>query len=458
MILSIVISFFCLCLCVFFVFRTAPPHRFVRALRSDPYRTCSSDSDCGGEGDEACHRGRCFRKVGTCDPLTGDWTVVERDGETFLACACRHPDLAGQDAPGGNCDADRVCEPIGRLVWTDSGAAECSCPEGYVSRRNLLDGTPRCVRTTVFEKKLHEPWCADAEVDLENSVQTRGLNPEYLARYSDVARCMKKPCSFDALTNLPLKHSWFLRNWGCVCDPRRGNVGVRIEDFPGYLDAEGYNACVNIFQKGEPLKNLTDVKLYTYYYLYDKKPISFVQFSNLRPELLGKQFSSMLKENGTLQIEEFWPFDYSQYILKSNKYVVHVRGASVCKTDFRVTNFSDRCWDYIAHDHQLENCKEITETHKENIPYLFFYHPICRVESGDMTTTDFYDKKIVSNPLHVTSKDLLPEHLRNLVSNGIELKQFDEDRWLVDMAPTTSDYLDGITMSAVPDYDEILRE
>ena len=444
MIIPIVISFVCFCFYLFFKFRFN--RRLLRPFQSE---SCRSDSDCGDRN--VCFGGRCLRKIGSeCD--RGEWVIAQYDdGETVVACACKHTDLTAQSVPGGNCDVDRVCAPLGSLVWAKDGTADCSCPEGYVSRRNLLDGKPYCARTTVSEKQF-EQRCKDDEIDLLNPLQAKYLDPAYVARFPNI-RCVKAPCRFDALTNRPLKYTMFVKDFGCVCDPRRGNIGVWIDDLPNYVNGAGYNACVNIFEKGEPQENISDVTLYTYYYVLDKRPIAFVQFSNLRLEILSPPFRSILKD-GMLQIEEMWPFDYSQYVLMTSGYVVWIRGDSACKTYFSLTNIKNRCKEFVADNRELKKCKDLARDYRLNPSNFIFNHPVCIVEPGDMQSTKFYDKKIVSNPLHITAKySITSDTLKRHLSNGIELKMYDAHRWLLDFAPTTSDYLDGTYSELVPNYE-----
>lgn len=436
------------------------PPQFLRTLQNSPasQRACQSHAECH-DRNELCYRGECYprlRRDEECDPITGEWTLTERNGEKWVACTCRYPDLVGQNYPGGNCDVDRVCEPIGHLNKTTT-PWECECPTDHVSTRNPLDGKPFCAKITVSERDFKDP-CQDDELDLFNPVDARYLKPSYAARFPNV-RCVKTPCTFDALTNKPLTHVLYIRNLGCVCDPRRGNVGVHIENHPDYIDALGYNACVNIFERGEPSHDWSDVTLYTYYYLFDKKPMSFISFSNLTPDAVARPFRDAMLSDKSLQIEEFWPYDYTQHILNNrDRYVVRIPIPTSCDyPHVRVFQNPDNCREKYNADYQLEKCKDLFEKFRNKPMKVFFHYPICRVEPGDLESTDVYDRKIVSNPLHITSNDLIPEHLKQNLSNGIQLKPYDSRRWSVEFAPTHSDYLETAEETVIPNYDILFR-
>lgn len=450
-----------LCFYLYFQFRNRDfPPRFLRTLRNVPasHRSCLSDADCQ-DRNELCYRGAChprLRRGDDCDPTTGEWTLTEQNGQKWVACVCRYPDLVGQSYPGGNCDIDRVCEPIGHLNKT-SIPWKCECPADYVSARNPLDGKPFCAKMTVAEREFEDRPCRDDELDLLNPVDAQYLKSSYMARFPNI-RCVKKPCSFDALTNEPLNHALYVRNLGCVCNPRRGNVGVRIENHPDYIDVPGYNACVNIFERGEPSHDWSDVTLYTYYYLFDKKPMSFITFSNLPPDAIAKPFREALLDGKSLQIEEMWPYDYAQFVLNNNdQYVVRMPLPSYCDSSDVRFHHPDQCRENYNVDYKLEKCKDLFERVREKPTAAFFHHPICRVEPGDLKITDVYDRNIISNPLHVTSSDMIPQHLKESLSNGIQLKPYDSKRWSVDFAPTRSDYLETAEETLIPNYDAIFR-
>lgn len=456
----LLIALIFLCFYLYFQFRNrfSDPPQFLRTLQNSPtsHRACQSNAECH-DRTELCYRGECHPRRGDeCDPTTGEWTLTERNGQKWVVCTCRYPDLVGQNYPGGNCDVDRVCEPIGHLNKTTT-PWECECPTDYVSTRNPLDGKPFCAKMTVAERDFKDP-CRDDELDLFNPVDARYLKSSYTARFPNI-RCVKTPCTFDALTNKALTHVLYIRNLGCVCDPRRGNVGVHIENHPDYIDALGYNACVNIFERGEPSHDWSDVTLYTYYYLFDKKPMSFISFSNLTPDAVARPFRDAMLNDKSLQIEEFWPYDYTQHILNNrDRYVVRIPIPTSCDyPHVRVFQNPDNCREKYNADYQLEKCKDLFEKFRNKLMTVFFHYPICRVEPGDLESTDVYDRKIVSNPLHITSNDLIPEHLKQNLSNGIQLKPYDSRRWSVEFAPTHSDYLETAEETVIPNYDLLFR-
>lgn len=457
----LLIAFFFFCFYLYFRFRnrSSVPPQFLRTIQNshNPHRACQSNADCH-ELNELCYRDECHPRLirgEECDPVTGEWTLTE---QKWVACTCRYPDLVGQKYVGGNCNVDRVCQPIGHLIKTTI-PWECECPTGYVSTRNLLDGKPFCRQMTVAERDLTNKPCQDDELDLFNPVDARYLKPSYTSRFPNI-RCMKTPCTFDALTNKPLTHVLYIRNLGCVCDPRRGNIGVHIENHPDYIDALGYNGCVNIFERGELSHDWSDVTLYTYYYLFDKKPMSFISFSNLPLDAVAKPFRDAMQDDKSLSVEEIWPYDYTQHILKnSDKYVVRVPTPTSCDyVHFGVhLQNPDKCRVKYNADYQLKKCKEIFEMFRNNLKAVFFHHPICRVEPGDLENTTLYDRKIVSNPLHITSNDLIPEDLKLNLSNGIQLKPYDSSRWSVEFAPANADYLGTAEETLIPNYDFLFR-
>lgn len=459
-VLIIVLVF--LCFYLYFQFRNRSPDfppRFLRTLQNSQtsHRSCLSDAECH-DRNELCYRGAChprLRRGDECDPATGEWTLTELNGQKWVACVCRYPDLVGQSHPGGNCDVDRVCGPIGHLKKT-STHWECECPADYVSTRNPLDGKPHCAKMTVAEREFKGP-CRDDELDLLNPVDARYLKSSYTARFPNI-RCVKTPCSFDALTNKPLDHVLYIRNLGCVCNPRRGNVGVHIENHPDYIDVLGYNACVNIFERGEPSHDWSDVTLYTYYYLYDKKPMSFITFSNLPPDAVAEPFREALLASKSLQIEENWPYDYTQHVLRNqDQYVVRVPIPSYCGIPHVSIHNPDKCRENYNVDFEIEKCKDIFQRFRKNPNAVFFQYPVCRVEPGDLKSTDVYDRKVISNPLHITSNDLISQRLKDSLSNGIQLKPYDSNRWSVDFAPTHSDYMRTAEETLIPNYDTIFR-
>lgn len=465
-----------LCFYLYFRFRNKPldfPPRFLRTLEDPeiPHRTCYSNTDCH-DSNEICYRGVCRPRLvrgGECDPATGDWTLTERNGRTRVACTCRYPDFFDQNIPGGNCNVDRVCGPIGRLKKRTAASLdgtsdltwECECPDDTVSKRNFLDGKPYCAKMTVADRKVEGP-CRDDELDVLNPVDAQYLKSSYTNRFPNI-RCFKTPCTFDALTNKPLNHVQYIRNYGCICNPRRGNVGVHIENHPDYVNVLGYNACVNIFENGEPPHDWPDVTLYTYFYLFDKKPVSFTVFSNLRSEAVAQPFREALSGNDpnkALQIEEVWPYDYVQDILRNDgRFVTRLPITYACNNpEGGLYQNPNKCQENYNSHYRIKNCKEVFNKFIHNPMVAFFNYPICRVEPGDVENTKVYDHKIISNPLHVTSPDLIPVSQLTKLSNGIQLKPFDSERWSVDFAPTNSDYLEIGTNTIVPNYDAIFRK
>lgn len=442
--LTLILIVYYLCLIFILRYRFKPkipsilPH--FAALTTAALQDCQSNRDCTTKSDQVCLGGKCVSKLNSghnCDSVTGDWILTD---EGLAACQCKYPRLMSQRIPGGNCDVDAACRPHGRLVGLEEEKPRCICNTGYKS----LSGTG-CVQLTAIEMNRSKESCDDQEVDTFKDTFTHMFHDRYIPTG---VRCVKRPCSFDALTGRPLKKARFVPGWGCVCDPRRGNIGVRL-DHPEYIQTgPGYNACVNIFEGDEPLHD-RPVTLYTYFYVYGKRPISFIQYTDLHSESLKHPFPRGVRN---LQIQENWPYDMMQYVLsgRDGSYAVQSQyctgNVSLVNIRFRI----DMCFSETKVMGSVPLCRHIpllvSDKYRniKNLYFLLFEHPACKIDEEGSP----YEGWIVSNPFHTQ----FPHHqLEGAGSNGLRLTSTSQNRnWSLDLTPKHVDFLDGV--KAVPNY------
>lgn len=419
------------------------PH-FAAAGTTAALQDCQSNRDCTTASDQICLGGKCVFKLNSgdeCDPVTGDWILTE---EGLAACRCKYPHLMTQRIPGGNCDVDIACRPHGRLVGLEQQEKpKCICDTGY---KSLSGGDIGCTKLTAIEMDRTKDSC-----EPQQQVDTFRTTHMFYDRYIPTGvRCVKRPCSFDALTGRPLKKARFVPGWGCVCDPRRGNIGVRL-DHPEYIQTgPGYNACINIFEGDEPLHD-RPVTLYTYFYVYGKRPISFIQYTDLQSESLKHPFPRGVRN---LQIEENWPYDMMQYVLsgRDGNYAVE---SQYCTGNVGLENIRfrlDKCFSETKLvGKNLPLCRHIPSLTSrkyrdlKNLYLLLFEHPACKIDEEGSR----YEGWVVSNPFHMQ----FPHHHRfkEAGSNGLRLTSTSQNsNWTLGLTPKHVDFLDGL--KAAPNY------
>lgn len=252
---------------------------------------CQATADC--PPNHVCLGGTCIPQLlrgHECDPATGEWMSYERGGATFAICVCLNNQLITQKYFGANCDVNVGCGVHGHYIPERNA---CKCDPGY-----------KAVGLTCQKVPVLEGEC-DSDEPLD------GFHPDY------PTKCVKRPCSFDALSGRPLKQARYDPDWGCVCDPRYGLFGVLLDGTnKKYLNSEGFDACASIFLK-EPQSKL-DVKLVTYFYLGKREPVSLIVFDNLKEEDLAPLFRGY---GGQFMIgQSLWRFDYAQHYFKNNRY------------------------------------------------------------------------------------------------------------------------------------------
>lgn len=400
-----------------------------------------------------------MRSEDSCDPVTGDWTLVQKDDNLFVACTCKYPNIITQKFIGSNCDVDVACGPIGSVIKSTLSSSpndiRCRCPYGYKSIYS--NGRPSCIPMTVVEIAENNKMgpCREDEIDVPNH---RVFGHSYFKGVSP--KCTKRPCSFDALTGKPIKKARFVENWGCVCDPKRGNVGVRI-NHPDYLSVPGYNACINIFNV-EPLHDIKNIELYTYYYMFDNMPVSFIQYRNLNSSSLAPLFKSFHEH---LQIEETWPHSYMQRVFEEMNFTTHTRharpsfshhmledGLAPVRLQFMIINDDDPVPRHFEFCDKIPRHLSRSQPSMTNTYRLFYRYPVCKMPNA----VPVYGGHFVSNPFHVTfrtNRDPVPDR-----SNGLMMRpdDLDERLWHVYLAPSDRAIMEGISLddSNVPNFND----
>lgn len=397
------------------------------------YQGCDRDGDCASN--ELCFRGECLPKWRgddtRCNPHTGDWVMVDGPAGRHVKCICKHPHLVTQNYTGGNCDVDVTCGPNGRLesLEVDPTSGRCICDFGY----EAVEG-PTCRKKTSNEMFSQVGPCGWDEMTIAEArlvFDTHYLNrPEFRGRV-----CFRRPCSFDSLTGKPLRYAHHEESNGCVCDPRRGNFGVRLDHEHYLRNSPGYDACASIFRR-EPDREVP-VELRAYFYMFDRAPVAFLHFHDLEMDALADSFRP-LGQTGSLQIEEEWPYDYMQFAFRNHLLTVHSRSCYYQKWSW-LEKCNER--DYI--DNHMIDCGDITQKLENNVSRhinaynLMFKFPVCRIGEREYTAAPIYRSRYVLNPF------LLDYHhfptLRRW--NGIVLrpKRLLNDKWWVEGSSNHAD-------------------
>lgn len=394
-----------------------------------PYQSCTVNSDCNNN--EKCFNTKCYptyRGTQYCNHFTGSWVLEDINGVQYLKCTCRYPNIVGQKFDGGNCDVDIACSPNGQLksiFIPDLSRAECICKKDYKSLTYPQIG---CKKRLPSE--MEKTICESDELPISEAFSVFHL--DYLNSLPTNKKCLKNPCSFNVLNGKHLTHTKFDPQHGCICNPRYGNFGVKFNNMNNYLITEGYDACGNIF-KNEP--NIeTRVRLFTYFYINGEPPKSFIQFINLNPDYLVPELQKIVQNNKNLQINELWPHNYTQYIFENENYFVHARECFI-ETFLEI----EHCYERLIRKNQMIDCDKIVNQipkipnrHLQSYNLLYKY-PVCKYKSSQLA--DLYKNRYILNPYLLSYK----EYRVLMRSNGIELYSWQDDKWVVNFAPSEFD-------------------
>lgn len=393
-----------------------------------PYQSCNVNSDCNNN--EKCFNSKCYptyRGTQYCNYFTGSWVLEDINGIKYLKCECRYPNIVGQKFDGGNCDVDVACSPNGQLesmYIPDLSKAKCLCQKGYTSLPHPQIGCRK-----LLPSETEKDMCESDEVSMSEALSI--FHFDYLNNLPKTKKCLKNPCSFNILNGNPLKHTEFDPKFGCICNPRYGNFGVKFDNMNHYLQTEGYDACGNIF-KNEP--NIeTRVRLYTYFYINGEPPKSFIQFINLNPDYLVTELQKFVK-NKNLQISESWPYNFMQYIFEKKDFFVHTRECFF-ETFLEIEN----CYERLIRKNQMIDCANISDqvprlSNRHLQAYnLLYKYPVCKYTSSHLA--DLYKNRYILNPYMLSFK----EYRVLLRSNGLEIYSWQDDKWFVNLAPSEFD-------------------
>lgn len=447
LILCYLLIFFYVFLMIFRFFQTGPLTYWksfskIQFSLDTNFGDCTSDVDCSssekcmslGQPSKQCVPK--YRGDHQCNPFTGTWALSqEKDGTYFVKCVCKYPDLVTQKADGADCNVDVACGEHGHLETLQVDpfrSGNCLCEKDYLPDRTHRG--PFCRR--LMPSDIRFDSCETPRY-LPRTEAQRIYHPAYLAQFPD--NCFRNPCSLNPLNNEELKHTELHPEKGCICDPHWGNFGIRFEGI-NYLKLPGYSACVNVFGK-EPDSEI-DVELYTHYFIRDDDPHSFIHFIDLDPSDVDPILRDLVK-NGTLQVQEIWPHNYTQHVLRNLDYDVRSRQCTEVGV-FGGVN----CEEYVLRPKMLVNCKSITQYLLEDkfdghslVYELLYRSPLCYwSEKGK------YHDTFIVNP-HLMSFN---NHKKELFrSNALVLKKINNGRWLVDLAD--SKYHAVLENSTFPD-------
>lgn len=318
---------------------------------------CLKNDDCPPF--HVCLGGKCVPKLqqtDDCDPDTGQWISYVYGGVDFAICTCHKPDLVTQRLFGGNCDVQVGCGVHGTYL---AAAGKCQCDYGYQDVGLTFQKRP-------MSSFLQNGPCEADEVD----ATFLGFHPDY----KPPTKCLKRPCSFDALTGKPLKHSEFDPTWGCVCDPRYGLFGVLLEgDGKKYLNTEGYDACALVLDQ-EP-NHPQNVELVTYFYLGKREPLSIIVFRGLQrlaTPFTGRDF---------MIAQKLWRYDYAQYFFKTTR---RLRARQRYTTTVPSFDYIDYPVEFhYSDDYQPPACHTVPHVWKKyknskiDIYKLLYWNPVC---------------------------------------------------------------------------------
>lgn len=354
--------------------------------------TCRTTNDC--LHNHVCLQNTCVPKLlrgGECHPAHGQWISYVLKGGVFAICSCYNNQLFSQKVFGGDCNVNVGCGPHGRYIPEQKS---CHCDPGYKAS-NLT-----CQKLPILDYLKTLP-CENDELKISEIKKKDGFHEDYLKRLNE-QKCVKRPCSFDALSGRPLKHAKYEEDWGCVCDPKYGLFGVVLNGLDKkYLSSPGFDACATIFLKDpqEPMK----VKLVTYFYLEKREPVSFILFdrlndSDLVPIFKGKTGQFMLRQAP-------WQYDYAQYFFKKHeKFNARIR--KVFKDPMFGIETTNEALYYD--DFKPDYCHTLIQpwlnkAHDKVAAYKVLYNsPVCKIMDTDTQADPIFRGRIVLNPNHIT--------------------------------------------------------
>lgn len=379
---------------------------------------CKDDSQCTSS--EVCIKDECipkYRGSSKCNMETGHWRLTNLNGKSYAKCTCLYPQHISQAWDGGNCDVDKSCSAHGHLENVNVNPIKhgrCICDQGYYSTPNL-----ECHKLLPHQQQRFTMICNSDEMTRAEaySVFTR----YYVNSIPNTVNCFKKPCSFNVLNGKPLKYTEYDPDYGCICDPSKGGFGVFFKG-KDYLLSKGYHACGNIFEN-EPDEDI-QVQLYTYFYIKDMDPISFIHFKYLKRASVVESLRDHIKYKD-IQIAEDWRYSYAQYVFRKKQYHVH---SQECYSTF-IQNVRT----YPIIPNHMEDCQRISnhlvrgESIYTNTVKLLFKYPVCHLT--DPSNPKYFDAFIL-NPFLLSCKSE-PLLVR---SNGFVLSKYMSNDWYVELA------------------------
>lgn len=400
--------------------RDITPWPLLKELDKPKPPICQKDDDC--PLDHLCMGQKCLPKMmrgGKCQ--NGEWISLEHKMGLFATCICPEPHIYKQNFLGGECDVLVACSGHGKFV-----GGVCQCDKGYSPGPNYT-----CFKRPIIEQIT---TCADDEMEVHKASEKDGFHADYLTKLRrDGVKCVKRPCTFDAETNLPLKHGRYDENWGCLCDPRYGLYGVNLRGSnEPYLRGEGHDACVHVYKK---LDNVSvAMKMYTFYYLLNRPPVTFIVFNE--EKVVGQK----------------WPNNYMQYVLENEPFGTRIRFCQVlsigviayCHENYheypyRMPNCStvklDRTRDYFTHSSGFTNWvtdvglpRWLTTPHQEAYTSMYRW-PVCFVDRNVKQADPMFWFRVIFQPNMLTYKG--QEHLYR--TNALQLYYNKSKEWFVDI-------------------------
>lgn len=337
---------------------------------------CEDDLDCSPN--HVCLGHTCLPKLlrgSDCTLPYGQWVAHIKKGITFAICSCVNDELFTQKLFGGDCTVNVGCGVHGTFNLQEN---KCECDAGYVA-----DGLT-CRKLPVLE---YITECGPDELNVSEMTQ---FHPDYNVY---PAKCVKKPCSFDALSGRPLQHAFHDAEFGCVCDPKYGLFGVVLKGAnKKYLNmTRGYDACASIFVK-DP-QDPIDVKLVTYFYLGEREPVSFILFQNV------KDVISVFDSENFMIRQQDWRFDYAQYLFRTQPQF-HARIQKLYKDPiFHIETVHN----VNVNDFTLRDCSSLMNDYqndKVSAYQVLYANPVCKVIADPI----FHDR-VILNPNHLTLND-----------------------------------------------------
>lgn len=386
--------------------------------------TCRRDTDCPLT--HVCLGTTCVPKLlrgGKCDPAHGRWiSYAMKGGAAFAICACIDDRLFTQKVFGGDCDANVACGAHGKYLPEQSS---CECDKGYRAAAVGL----ACEKVPLLEYLKTLP-CEKNELGVSSIRDEDGFHPDYLLRRLEKQKCVKRPCSFDALSGRFLKHGRYEHDWGCVCDPKYGLFGVVLEGVgKKYLSSPGFDACASIFDRDpqEPI----DVKLVTYFYLEKREPVSLVLFDPRDSDLLAPAFRG---RGGPFMLHQSpWRYDYAQRffqehprfnartrkIYKDSMFGIEVANEALYYSDFKpeYCNTPIRIWLNAGQD-------RVAAYH------VLYQSPVCKMLDRDPSV---FRGRVIVNPNHVTFRAFPELHRFNAFVLHFDPTDGGSGRWTLDL-------------------------